>query len=70
MPRKRNLGVVSPLQKIWLSKKELAKYLGVSERYIEANLNMNPKVRIFRLSERTTLYNRENIDAVIMSSEV
>lgn len=70
MGRSRNIGIVQKVPKIWLSKKELSCYLGVSERYIETCINMNPKVKIFKLSDRTTLYNKENIDAIVKASEI
>ncbi len=70
MARRRILGSVQPLQKVWLTKKELCKYLGVSERYVETTINPNPKVKMFQLSSRTVLYSRENIDAVVMAAEI
>lgn len=70
MPRKRNIGIVQQIPKIWLSKKELCTYLGVSERYIETIINMNPSIKMFKLSDRTVLYNKDNIDAVIMAAEI
>lgn len=70
MGRNRNIGVVQQVPKVWLSKKELCSYLGVSERYIETCINVNPRVKIFRLSNRIVLYSKENIDAVVMASEI
>lgn len=70
MGRSRNIGIVQQVQKVWLNKKELCNYLGVSERYIETCINLNPKVKLFKLSERTILYSKENIDAVVRSSEI
>ncbi len=69
MARTRNLGKVMPIPKIWLSKNELAAYLGVTTRYIELNINTNPKVDVYRPSERTVLYNKENIDQIIRRSK-
>lgn len=62
MPRQRNIGRVKDVEKVWLSKKELAAYLGVSERYVEENLNTNPKIEMYRISPRCVLYRKENID--------
>ena len=58
-----------PVPKVWLSKKELAAYLGVSTRYIEVNINTNPKVDLYRMSDRVVLYNKENIDLIIRRSK-
>lgn len=69
MARTKNLGKVMPIPKIWLSKNELAAYLGVTTRYIELNINTNPKVDVYRPSERTVLYNKENIDQIIRRSK-
>ena len=52
MARTRNIGKIMPVPKVWLSKKELAAYLGVSTRYIEVNININPKVHLYRMSDR------------------
>lgn len=68
MARTRNLGKVMPIPKIWLSKKELAAYLGVSTRYIETNINTNPRVEVYRPTGRIALYSKENIDLVIRRS--
>lgn len=70
MSRKRNIGIVQQVQKVWLSKKELSAYLGVSERYIEKVVNMNPAIKMFKLSDRTVLYSKDNVDAVIMAAEI
>lgn len=69
MARKRNIGKIMPVPKVWLSKKELAAYLGVSTRYIEVNINTNPKVDLYRMSDRVVLYNKENIDLIIRRSK-
>lgn len=70
MARKKMVGMVQPLPKVWLTKKELCTYLGVSERYVETSINLNPRVKLYRLSDRTVLYSRDNIDAVVRASEV
>ena len=70
MGRTRNIGKIVPVQKVWLSKKELAAYLGVTTRYIEMNINTNPKVDIYRPSERIVLYNKENIDQIVRRSKI
>ena len=69
MARTRNIGKIMPVPKVWLSKKELAAYLGVSTRYIEVNINTNPKVDLYRMSHRVVLYNKENIDLIIRRSK-
>lgn len=69
MARTRNIGKIMPVPKVWLSKKELAAYLGVSTRYIEVNINTNPKVDLYRMSNRVVLYNKENIDLIIRRSK-
>lgn len=70
MTRTKNLGRVTPLEKVWLSKAELAAYLGVSERYVLENINTNPKVNIYRLSNKAYIYDRQNIDDLIRSSKI
>ncbi len=70
MSRTKNLARVTPLEKVWLSKTELAAYLGVSERYVLENINTNPKVDIYRLSNKAYIYNRQNIDDLIRSSKI
>lgn len=42
MPRQRNIGKIEPTPKIWLSKKEVAAYLGVTERFVDENINKRP----------------------------
>lgn len=69
MGRTRNIGKIVPVQKVWLSKKELAAYLGVTTRYIEMNINTNPRVDVYRMSDRVVLYNKENIDLIIRRSK-
>lgn len=69
MARTRNIGKIMPVPKVWLSKKELAAYLGVSTRYIEVNINTNPKVDLYRMRDRVVLYNKENIDLIIRRSK-
>ena len=69
MARTRNIGKIMPVPKVWLSKKELAAYLGVSTRYIEVNINTNPKLDLYRMSDRVVLYNKENIDLIIRRSK-
>ena len=69
MGRTRNIGKIVPVQKVWLSKKELAAYLGVTTRYIEMNINTNPRVDMYRMSDRVVLYNKENIDLIIRRSK-
>lgn len=70
MGKKRVLGEVKPIDKVWLSKKELCAYLGVSDRYIEATFNLNPKIEVYRISERIYLYNKQNIDEMIEKSKI
>lgn len=70
MPRQKKVGKVEPVQKVWLSKTELAAYLGVSERYVLENINTNPKVNIYRLSNKAYIYDRQNIDDLIRSSKI
>ena len=70
MARQRIIGKIQPVPKVWLSKKELAAYLGVTMRYIEMNINTNPKVDIYRPSERIVLYNKENIDQIVRRSKI
>lgn len=68
MGRTKSIGKVESVQKIWLSKKELASYLGVPERYVESNLNTNPEIEIYRISPRCCLYSKDNIDRTIKRS--
>lgn len=70
MARTRNIGKVEGVHKVWLSKKEVAAYLGVTERYIEENINKRPDVNIYRLSGRCFLYNKDNLDSIILNSRI
>lgn len=70
MPRQKYIGKVEPIQKVYLSKPELASYLGVSERYIEENINKNPDVEIYKLSKRCFLYRIDNINKVVRNSYI
>jgi hypothetical protein len=42
----------------------------VSERYVLENINTNPKVNIYRLSNKAYIYDRQNIDDLIRSSKI
>ncbi len=68
MPRQRNIGQIESIQKVYISKSELAYYLGVTERYIEENLNKNPEIEIYRLSKRCFLYRIDNINRIVKKS--
>lgn len=70
MPRQKAIGKVEPIQKVWLSKKEAAAYLGVTERYMDENINQRPEIDLYRLSGRCTLYNRDNLDRMVMKSRI
>lgn len=70
MPRQRTIGKVEPIQKVWLSKKEAAAYIGVSERYMDENINQRPDVELYRLSGRCTLYRRENLDRIVTKCRI
>lgn len=70
MPRQKKIGKVEPIQKVWLSKKEAAAYMGVSERYMDENINLRPDVELYRLSGRCTLYSRENLDRMVMKCRI
>lgn len=63
----RKTGRVEPVPKIWLSRKEAAAYLGVTEELLRSKIDLDPKIKIYRLSERTTLYSVENLDAYVRS---
>lgn len=68
--QKKNIGKVEAISKVWLSKKEVAAYMGVSERFIEENINKRPDVDIYRLSGKCFLYNKDNLDTVIRRSRI
>lgn len=70
MPRQRAIGKIEPVQKVWFSKKEAAAYLGVTERYMDENINKRPDVDLYRLSGRCMLYSKENLDRVILRSRI
>lgn len=70
MGRTKNIGKVMDVEKIWLNKKEAAAYLGVSERYIDANINTNPQIDIYRISERVFLYDKRSIDRMVLKSKI
>ena len=70
MGRTRNIGKVLGVEKIWLNKKEAAAYLGVSERYVETNINTNPQIDIYRISERVFLYSKSSIDKMVLKSKI
>lgn len=63
----RKIGKVEQVSKIWLSRKEAAAYLGISEEFMRSKIDLDPKIKIYRLSERTTLYNVENLDTYVRS---
>lgn len=70
MARQRIIGKVQAVPKVWLSKKEVAAYLGVSERYITDNMDNDPQVEVYRLSQRCALYSKENIDRYVERSRI
>lgn len=70
MPRQKNTGKVEPVHKVWFSKKEAAAYMGVTERFIEDNINKRPDVDIYRLSGKCFLYSKDNLDCVIRKSRI
>lgn len=70
MGRTKNIGKVMGVEKIWLNKKEAAAYLGVSERYIDANINTNPQIDVYRISERVFLYDKRSIDRMVLKSKI
>ena len=70
MGRTKNIGKVLGVEKIWLNKKETAAYLGVSERYVETNINANPQIDIYRISERVFLYSKSSIDKMVLKSKI
>ena len=70
MGRTKNIGKVMGVEKIWLNKTEAAAYLGVSERYIDANINTNPQIDIYRISERVFLYDKRSIDRMVLKSKI
>lgn len=65
-----NIGKISTVEKVYLSKKELMAYIGMSERYIETVINRNPDVELYRLSGRCVLYRKDNIDRVIQKARI
>lgn len=70
MPRQRNIGKIESIHKVWLSKKEAAAYLGVTERYMDENINKRPDIDLYRLSCKCFLYNKENLDRMITRSKI
>lgn len=70
MPRKIAVGKIEPVHKVWFSKKEAAAYLGVTERYMDENINKRTDVDLYRLSGRCLLYNKENLDRIILRSRI
>lgn len=70
MPKQKIIGKIEPVQKVWFSKKEAAAYMGVTERFIEDNINKRPDVDIYRLSVKCFLYSKDNLDTVIRRSRI
>lgn len=68
--RQKNIGKVVETQKVYLSKPELAAYLGTTVRYIDRNIILNPDIEVYRLSTKLTLFRKDNIDAVIRKCRV
>lgn len=64
------IGKTVPVEKIFLSKKDLTAYLGVTKRFVENVINKDPKIRIYRLSERKILYSKESIDRWVRSYKI
>lgn len=63
----RKTGRVQPVTKIWLSRKEAAAYLGITEELMRTKIDLDPKINVYRISERTSLYSVENLNAYVRS---
>jgi len=69
MSRQKIIGKIEPIQKVWLSKKEAAAYLGVTERYMD-EINKRPDIDLYRLSNKCFLYSKDNLDSMIRKSRI
>lgn len=57
-------GIVTPVDKIWLSESECALYLGVSKEWVSDHIRMSGEVTVFG-EKRTYWYLRDEIDRYI-----
>lgn len=65
--RPKQAAVVT-VEKIYLSRKELAVYLGISERQIKDTVDKLQGVERYKPSRNIVLYRKDNIDKVIRKS--
>ena len=70
MARDRSIGKIEPVQKIWLSTREAAAYLGVSVRFLRDQLDVIPEVEVYNIGGNKKFYRRENLDRLITKGKV
>lgn len=66
MPRKK--AVVEPVQKVWLSTREVAKYIGMSTGFVH-DLRRNGMVHHSMIG-KTAFFKKSDIDAMLESHKV
>lgn len=60
--------VVQTVEKVWLSGPELQKYLGVGKDVVDM-LRETGRIIPYYLSRKTVLYNKKNIDNMVLKSK-
>ncbi|WP_293738921.1 DNA-binding protein [uncultured Parabacteroides sp.] len=70
MARERSIGKIEPVQKIWLSTREAAAYLGVSVRFLRDQLDVIPEVEVYNIGGNKKFYRLENLDRLITKGKV
>lgn len=66
----KTLGKVIPVEKVWLSGREVKKYLDISERTL-LRLHTDGKIHFYKPFNNVTIYYRKSeIDRLIMKGKV
>ena len=67
---RKAIGKVEPVQKIWLTRKEAAAYLGVTPETMRTKIDMNPMIELYQIEERVTLYDIRDLEKFVRSKRV
>lgn len=59
-----------PIEKVWLSRKEVAAFLGITERSVRDAIEMNPIVEVFKINSKITLYSVDSINKLVRKSRI
>lgn len=66
----KTLGKVVAIDKVFLTRKELASYLGVTEKLIRERFDLDPDVEIYKYTQKLVFYRKDNIDEVILKCRI